>query len=87
MTANASSEAPVSETPSSQAPGANRPDPQFRILGTLLAMTGGDTSLELVEALTDALLQTPSYALAAQLLALIFVVVLIGGFVVARYLI
>lgn len=49
-----------------EGPGAGRPDPHFRILGTLLAMSGGDTSLELVEALTEALLHTPSYALAAQ---------------------
>lgn len=58
-------EAPI-EAPTAEAPDANRPNPNFRILGTLLAMSGGDSSLELVEALTDALLQTPSYALAAQ---------------------
>jgi ubiquinone biosynthesis protein COQ4 len=38
----------------------------FRILGTFLAMTGGDSSLELVGALTEGLLETPSYALAAE---------------------
>jgi ubiquinone biosynthesis protein COQ4 len=52
--------------PTAEAPGTGRPDPHFRILGTLLAMSGGDTSLELVEALTEALLHTPSYELAAQ---------------------
>jgi ubiquinone biosynthesis protein Coq4 len=46
--------------------GPNAPDPLFRILGTMLAMSGGDTSLELVGVLTDGLLATPSYALAAQ---------------------
>lgn len=34
-------------------------DPLFRVLGTMLAMGGGDTSLELVGTLTDALLDTP----------------------------
>jgi ubiquinone biosynthesis protein COQ4 len=63
--AQAPSEAPTGAL-ATEAPGAGRPDPHFRILGTLLAMSGGDTSLELVEALTDALLPTPSYALAAQ---------------------
>ena len=57
---------PSSEAPRSEAAGGGGPDPHFRILGTLLAMSGGDTSLELVEALTDALLDTPSYALAAR---------------------
>jgi ubiquinone biosynthesis protein Coq4 len=38
----------------------------FRVLGTFLAMTGGDDDLELVGALTDALLATPSYGLAAE---------------------
>lgn len=38
----------------------------FRILGTLLAMSGGDSSLELVGALDEALLETASFALAAE---------------------
>lgn len=42
------------------------PAPLFRILGTFLAMSGGDTSLELVGALTEGLMETPSYALAAE---------------------
>ncbi|PZV01815.1 MAG: ubiquinone biosynthesis protein [Cyanobium sp.] len=46
-------------------PAAPEPSP-FRVLGTFLAMTGGDDDLELVGALTDALLATPSYALAAE---------------------
>jgi len=41
-------------------------DPLFRVLGTMLAMSGGDTSLELVGTLTDALLDTASYSLAAE---------------------
>jgi len=42
------------------------PSSLFRILGTFLAMTAGDSSLELVGALTEGLLDTPSYALAAE---------------------
>ncbi len=42
------------------------PPQLFRIFGTVVAMSGGDTSLELVGALTEALLETPSYALAAE---------------------
>jgi len=42
------------------------PPQLFRIFGTLLAMSGGDTSLELVGALDEALLETPSFALAAE---------------------
>lgn len=38
----------------------------FRILGSLLAMSGGDSSLELVGALDEALLDTASFALAAE---------------------
>ncbi|WP_216902314.1 Coq4 family protein [Synechococcus sp. CCY 9618] len=42
------------------------PPQLFRIFGTVVAMGGGDTSLELVGALSEALLETPSYALAAE---------------------
>jgi len=42
------------------------PPQMFRIFGTLMAMSGGDNSLELVGALTEALIETPSYALAAE---------------------
>ncbi|AFY29073.1 Coq4 family protein [Cyanobium gracile] len=42
------------------------PPQLFRIFGTVMAMSGGDNSLELVGALSDALLETPSYALAAE---------------------
>lgn len=55
-------EAPASRTPITQ----ELPPNLFRIFGTLLAMSGGDTSLELVGALTEALLETPSYALVAE---------------------
>jgi ubiquinone biosynthesis protein Coq4 len=48
-------------------PVAQEVPPQlFRILGTFLAMSGGDNSLELVGALSEGLLETPSYALAAE---------------------
>lgn len=60
----ATSAATLADGPAVPAPVA--PDPLFRILGTMLAMSGGDTSLELVGVLTDGLLDTPSYALAAQ---------------------
>ena len=42
------------------------PPQLFRVLGTFVAMSGGDTDLELVGALADALLETPSYALMAE---------------------
>jgi ubiquinone biosynthesis protein COQ4 len=45
---------------------AEVPASLFRILGTFLAMSGGDNSLELVGALSEGLLDTPSFALAAE---------------------
>lgn len=45
---------------------AEVPASLFRILGTFLAMSGGDNSLELVGALSEGLLETPSYALVAE---------------------
>ena len=45
---------------------AELPPQLFRVLGTFVAMSGGDTDLELVGALADALLETPSYALMAE---------------------
>ncbi len=45
---------------------AELPPQLFRVLGTFVAMSGGDTDLELVGALAEALLETPSYALMAE---------------------
>jgi ubiquinone biosynthesis protein COQ4 len=42
------------------------PPQLFRVLGTFVAMSGGDTDLELVGALADALLETPSSTLMAE---------------------
>lgn len=42
------------------------PSQLFRVFGTLVAMAGGDTSLELVGALSETLLETSSFALAAE---------------------
>jgi len=45
---------------------AEVPASLFRILGTFLAMSGGDNSLDLVGALSEGLLETRSYALVAE---------------------
>ena len=54
--------------PSVQVPPVTQdvPPQMFRIFGTVMAMSGGDNSLELVGALSEALIETPSYALAAE---------------------
>ena len=62
-----STEALDSLAPEAQPPVTQEVPPQlFRIFGTLVAMAGGDNSLELVGNLAETLLETPSYALAAE---------------------